>query len=48
MNMSAFPEEREVILVDGSKFEVISVVSSQDEKGDPLNVVVLKCEFHRN
>ena len=31
MDMSAFPEEKEVVLVDGSKFEVIAVDTIKDQ-----------------
>ena len=30
MDMSAFPDEKEVLLVDGAEFEVISVNKTQD------------------
>ena len=43
MDMSAFPDEHEVLLYDGSKFEVVSVTQTQ-LKGEVLNVIVLKCE----
>jgi len=43
MDMSAFPDEKEVLLVDGCKFEVITVDTTQDQNGKPLNVVTLKC-----
>ena len=44
MDMSAFPEEEEVLLTDGSKFEVMSVEQTTDKKGKPLNFIVLKHE----
>ena len=46
MDMSAFPEEREVLLYDGSKFEVMSVDQTKDKHGNPLNIVVLKGQFY--
>ncbi len=44
MYMSAFPDEKEVLLVDGSKFEVISVEATEDKDGNTSNFIVLKCE----
>ena len=41
MDMSAFPDESEVLLFDGLLFEVISVESTVDKNGNPLNVIVL-------
>ena len=41
MDMSAFADEREVLLYDGSKFEVLSVDQTTDKNGNPLNLVVL-------
>ena len=38
MDMSAFPDEQEVLLVDGSKFEVMSVETTQ-KNGKPFNTV---------
>ena len=43
MDLSAFPDEKEVILYDRSKFEVVSIDQIQYQ-GKPLNVIVLKCE----
>ena len=43
MDMSAFPDEKEVLLQDGSKFEVISVETTKDQNNKILNIVVLKC-----
>ena len=42
MDMSSFPEEKEVLLFDGCKFEVLSVDQTTNKKGEPLNIVVLK------
>ena len=33
MDMSAFPDEKEVLLVDGSKFEVISIEANKVKDG---------------
>ena len=41
MDMSAFPEEREVLLYDGCKFEVMSIDQTKDKHGNLLNIVVL-------
>ena len=46
MDMSAFPEEKEVLLYDGMKFEVMSVDQIKDKNGKTLNLVVLKRERH--
>ena len=46
MDMSAFPHEREVLLVDGSKFSVMSVDQTFDKSGKPLNLIVLKCQYY--
>ena len=48
MDMSAFPDEKEVLLVDGSKFEVISVETTQDKDGKSENFIVLKCDFYED
>lgn len=40
--MGAFANEKEVLLVDGSKFEVMLVNETVGKNGKPLNVVVLK------
>ena len=48
MDMSAFPDEKEVLLVDGSKFEVISVETTKDKDGNSSNFIVLKCEFYKD
>ena len=45
MDMSAFPDEQEVLLFDGSRFEVVSVTQTQ-HKGEVLNVIVLKFELY--
>ena len=45
MDMSAFPEEEEVLLYDGSKFEILDV-QNQIKNGQPFNLVVLKCEYY--
>ena len=42
MDMSAFPEEQEILLVDGNKFFVVSVEKTVDQHGSPLNLVILK------
>ena len=48
MDMSAFPDEKEVLLTDGSKFEVISVETTQDKDGNTENFIVLKCEAYKD
>ena len=48
MDMSAFPDEKEVLLVDGSKFEVISVEITEDKDGKTSNFIVLKCEKYKD
>ena len=48
MDMSAFPEEKEVLLQDGSKYEVISVDTTKDQNQNTLHVVVLKCEYYKD
>ena len=42
MNMSAFPEEKEILLYDGTLFYVVSVEKTVDQHGTPLNLVILK------
>ncbi len=42
MDMSAFPEEKEILLYDGEHFSVVSVEKTVDQHGSPLNLVVLK------
>ena len=46
MNMSAFPEEKEILLQDGSTFYVVSVEKTVDQHGTPLNLVILKEESY--
>ena len=48
MDMSAFPEENEVLLQDGSKYEVIAVDTIKDQNNNTLNVIVLKCEMYED
>ena len=48
MDMSAFPEEKEVLLQDGSKFEVIAVDTIKDQNNKTLNIIVLKCEGYKD
>ena len=48
MDMSAFPDEKEVLLVDGSNFEVISVEATKDKEGNTSNFIVLKCQYYKN
>ena len=45
MDMSAFPDEEEVLLFDGTRFEVVSV-QSDVKNGKPFHVIVLKCDFY--
>ena len=42
MDMSAFPEEQEILLQDGKSFFVVSVEKTVDQHGTPLNLVILK------
>ena len=42
MDMSAFPEEKEILLQDGTDFSVVSVEKTVDQHGTPLNLVILK------
>ena len=42
MDMSAFADEDEVLLSDGTCFEVMSVQKITGKQGKPLNFVVLK------
>ena len=48
MDMSAFPEENEVLLQDGSRYEVIAVDTTKDKSNNTLNVIVLKCEHYKD
>ena len=48
MDMSAFPDEKEVLLYDGSRFEVISVEATKDKDGNTSNFIVLKCDYYGN
>ena len=48
MDMPAFPEENEVLLQDGSKYEVIAVDTIKDKNNNNLNVIVLKCECYKD
>ena len=45
MDMSAFPDEQEVLLFDGNKFEVVSV-QSDVKNAKPFHVIVLKCNYY--
>ena len=42
MDMSAFPDEKEVLIYDGTKFEVLSIEKTTKPNNDPLNIIVLK------
>ena len=42
MDMSAFPDEKEVLIFDGTEFEVLSIEKSTKSNNDPLNIIVLK------
>ena len=44
MDMSALPQELEILLEDGAKFEVVSVEKTQDQYGEPINLITLKHE----
>jgi hypothetical protein len=48
MDMSAFPDEKEVLLVDGSKFQVISIETTKDKDGKTKNFIVLKCRDYKD
>ena len=48
MDMSAFPEENEVLLSDGSNYEVIAFDTTKDQNNKTLNVIVLKCERYKD
>ena len=43
MDMSAFPDEKEVLIMDGIKFEVLSIEKTTKSNNEPLNIIVLKC-----
>ena len=47
MDMSAFPDEAEVLLYDGEQFEVVSVDQS-DKNGKPFYTIVLKCNGYND
>ena len=42
MDMSSFPDEKEVLLFDGITFKVMSFEKTQDQKGDLLNFIKLQ------
>jgi hypothetical protein len=42
MDMSAFPDEKEVLIVDGMEFEVLSIEKTTKSNNEPLNIIVLK------
>ena len=42
MDMSPFADENEILLMDGTRFEVISVQKTATLQGQPLNLIVLK------
>ena len=44
MDMSAFPKEKEVLICDGTKFEVLSIEKTTKSNNEPLNIIVLKVE----
>ena len=46
MDMSAFPDEKEVLLYDGTRFEVISIEKTTKSSGEPLIIIVLKVEYY--
>ena len=46
MDMSALPQEQEILLQDGSKFEVLSVEKAVDQYGDPINHITIKHEYY--
>ena len=49
MDMSQFPDEKEVLLFDGCKFLVLDVQKELTAKKEPLNVITLKGEeYDRN
>ena len=48
MDMSQFPDEKEVLLFDGCKFVVVDVQKEQTATKEPLNVITLKGEEYDN
>ena len=46
MDMSALPHEKEILLEDCAKFEVISVEKTVDQYGQPINLITLKHEYY--
>ena len=46
MDMSALPQEKEILLNDGARFEVISIDKSVDQYGSPLHLISLKHEYY--
>ena len=46
MDMSAFPDEKEVLICDGTKFEVLSIEKTTKTNNEPLNIIVLKCNAY--
>ena len=48
MDMSAFPDEKEVLIYDGTRFEVISIENTTKPNGDTLIIIVLKVEGYLN
>ena len=43
MDMSAFPDEKEILIYDGTNFEVLSIEKTTKTNNEPLNIIVLKC-----
>ena len=48
MDMSAFPDEKEVLIVDGTNFEVLSIEKTTKSNNEPLNIIVLKVYNYGN
>jgi hypothetical protein len=41
-DISAFPHEKEVIIIDEIDFKVVDVLESMDEKGEEYYLIILK------
>ena len=42
MNKSAFAHEQEIILTDGTDFEVIGIEKSTNDRGQPMSIIKLR------
>ena len=43
MDMSSYPDEKEILLADGTPFVVKSVEDDQDKKGNQIKLITLQC-----